>query len=105
MCRQKEKQFLVLRPIQTKDHNYKDNDKDMALKIVIAHTAITIKAQRNYIIGITYRTIFFPADERYIVTQSILLSCAREFKAGDECALRINRQYRSLVCMLILLYL
>ncbi len=97
MCRQKEKQFLVLRPIQTKDHNYnyKDNDKDMALKIVIAHHSYNDKGTEKLYNWNHLPNDFFPADERYIVTQSILLSHAREFKAGDECALRINRQYRS----------
>ncbi len=55
-----------LKAIQTKDDNYKDNDKDIVLKISLSilknsrvhTTAITIKAQRNYIFEITFRKFF-----------------------------------------------
>jgi len=57
----------LLRPIHTKDDNYKDNDKDSVLNIKesfsisknskVHTTAITITAQRNNIDGITLRMI------------------------------------------------
>ncbi len=59
-----------LRFVHTTDDNYKDNDKNIVLKIVLiltnsrVHTTdITLKVQRNDIIGIAFRMIFFPADE------------------------------------------
>ncbi len=55
-----------LKPVHNKDDNYKDNNKDIVLKSfsILKNsrdhtTAITIKAQRNNIVGITFRTIFF----------------------------------------------
>ncbi len=94
-------------PIHTKNDNYKDNYKKSfsILKNIRVHTsAIAIKAQRNDIVGITFRTIFFQLmNDTNIDTQSesILLSRAWECKAADAHALRINRRYRLLVWMLI----
>ncbi len=78
----------MLRPVHTKDDIYKDNDKDIVLKIVlnikVYTTSITIKAQKREMILLeSLSEQFVPADERYKHWESILL-WAREFKVADE---------------------
>ncbi len=68
---------------------YKDSDKDIVVKIVLniknsrVHTtAITIKAQRNDIIGFTFISFQLMNDTNIdIQSESILLIRALEFKA------------------------
>ncbi len=66
-------------PVHTKDNNYKDNHKDIVKKKSLSilknsrlQTTATIKAQRNNIFGIIFRTIFFlqVMNDKNIDTQS-----------------------------------
>jgi len=63
-------------PVHTKDDNYDDNDKDIVLKIILyvkrVHTTtITLTAQRNNIIGNTFRMTFFQLmNDKNIDSQS-----------------------------------
>ncbi len=84
-----------------KDDNYKDNDKDMVLKIVsilknssVHTTAITIKSLRNDIIVITFRTILAPFTLRTITIKiTILASTPADDIARASIALNSPARY------------
>jgi len=48
---------IDLRPVHTKDDNYKDIVLKIVLKSRVHTTAIMLTAQRNDIVGITFKTI------------------------------------------------
>ncbi len=97
-----------VRPVHTKNDNYKDNDKGIALKIVLnikelqsPHHSYNDNGKDKQYCWNHFQNIFL--QKHWIIqSESILLSWAWGFKVSDERALIINRQYCLLVWTLSL---